>query len=233
LKESKELITTASSHKIPLFNRVMRARLSSSNLEEKILEIIDYYAGKELPFLWQVYPGDTPDDLSKHLEDHGLNRREGIGMAMFIDKLKVPTRPEGFSYQKVTTPELLEVHAGLLPRAYGMPESAHEYLNELCLSIGLRDDYTNYLGFLDGEPVACATVLYRDGVAGIHNVATHPDARRKGIGAYISAVPLFEAQELGYKVTTLLSSKMGYNVYKRLGFVEYCQPITYRWDPPT
>jgi GNAT superfamily N-acetyltransferase len=232
-RESKWLITMASGYKIPLLNRVMRTRLSSSNADEKIQETIDYFSSKDLPFRWQVYPGDTPDDLSQRLEDHGLNRQERIGMALLIDKLNIPEIPKGFTYQKVTTPEMLEVHAKLLPSAYGMPESALDFLTQMCLSLRLRDNYCNYLGFLDDEPVACATVLYSDGVAGIHNVATHPDARRKGIGIYISAVPLFEARDRDYKVSILLSSKMGYNVYKRLGFVEYCQPVEYQWNPPS
>jgi GNAT superfamily N-acetyltransferase len=230
-KEGKWYITMASGYKIPLLNRVMRTRLTSSNADEKIQKTIDYFSTKNLPFRWQVYPGDTPDDLSQRLEYHGLDRQERIGMALSIDKLNVPEIPEGFTYQKVTTPRLLEVHANLLPSAYGMPESALDFFTQMCLSIGLRDDYCNYLGFLDDKPVACATVLYSEGVAGIHNVATYPEARRKGIGTYISAVPLFEAVDRGYKVSILLSSRMGYNVYKRLGFVDYCQPVEYQWNP--
>ena len=232
-KEEKWLITMSSGFKIPLLNRVMRTRLNTSNVDKKIQETMDYFSSKDLPFRWQVYPGDTPDNLSQRLENHGFDRREQIGMALLIDKLKVPEMPEGFTYQKVTTLDLLKAHAKLLPSAYGMPEPAQDFLTKMCLSIGIREDYCNYLGFLDDEPVACATVLYSDGVAGIHNVATHPKARRKGVGAYISAAPLFDAREQGYKVSTLLSSKMGYNVYRRLGFADYCKPVEYQWNPPS
>jgi GNAT superfamily N-acetyltransferase len=230
-KEGKWLITMSSGYKIPLLNRVMRTRLTTSNADEKIHETIDYFSTKDLPFRWQVYPGDTPNDLSQRLEDHGLERLEQIGMALFIDDLNVPEIPEGFTYQKVTSLRLHEVHAELLPSAYGMPKAACGFLTRMLLSIGVREDYCNYLGFFNDEPVACSTVLYSDGVAGIHNVATHPKARRKGIGACISAAPLFDARDLGYKVSTLLSSKMGYNVYKKLGFIEYCHPIEYQWNP--
>jgi GNAT superfamily N-acetyltransferase len=233
LRKSDQLITLASGHKIRTFNRVMRTRLSSSNADSKIQETIDYYASKDLPFLWHVYPGDTPDDLSQRLGNHGLNRSEGRGMAMSIKNLKIPETPEGFTYQKVTTPEMFEVHARLLYKAYEFPESVQDWHTQATLSVGPRDDYFNYLGFLDDEPVACASVLYSDGVAGIHAVATLPSARRRGIGAYISAVPLFEALDRGYKVSILYASEMGFKVYERLGFVMYCQPVHYHWDPPT
>lgn len=231
--ESDQLITISSGLKLRLFNRVMRTRLSSSNADSKIQETIDYYASKKLPFLWQVYPGDTPDDLSQRLENHGFTRNFDRGMALEIDKLKVPQLPEGFTYEKVTTPELAEMRARLLPKAYEIPEPFHDFLTQTDLSIEIRDDYVHYLGFLDGEPIACSTVLYSDGVAGIHSVATLPSARRRGIGAYISAVPLFEARDRGYKVSILYASEMGFKVYERLGFVMYCQPVHCHWDPPT
>ena len=103
---------------------------------------------------------------------------------------------------------MFEVHARLLPRAFGIPESAQDWFTQVTLNVGSRDDYLHYLGFLDDEPVACASVLYSDGVAGIHAVATLPSARRRGIGAYISAVPLFEALDRGYKVSILYASEM-------------------------
>jgi predicted acetyltransferase len=98
------------------------------------------------------------------------------------------------------------------------------------LGIGIRDDYNAYIGYYEDEPVACSSVLYSDGVAGIHAVACLPKVRGMGIGSYISALPLFEASERGYKISTLLSSKMGVNVYKRLGFELVCNPISYKWE---
>jgi GNAT superfamily N-acetyltransferase len=219
--------------KNPEWNIVMKTRLSSTNVEEHIEKVLEYYSSRELPFSWQIYPGYTPKDLPERLEKHGLIRNEGRGMALFIDDLNIPEIPKDFTYQKVTTPELLDIHARLLPKAYGFPESLIEIGIQTNLDIGIRDDYTAYIGFYEGEPVACSSVLYADGVAGIHSVANVPEARGKGIGSYISALPLFEARERGYKVSTLLSSKMGFNVYKRLGYELYCTPTSYRWNQET
>ncbi len=69
------------------------------------------------------------------------------------------------------------------------------------------------------------------GVAGIYNVATVEEARGKGIGAAMTYAPLLEARELGYKIAVLQSSSMGYGVYKKLGFEEYCRLPGFVWTP--
>jgi hypothetical protein len=225
-------LTISSSH-ARIFNSVMRTQLTSSDIDDKILETIEYFSSRDLPFSWWVYPGYKPDNLAHHLEKHGLTRREGRGMALEIDKLMVPQKPEGFTIQKATTPQLIETYARLLPLSYGTPAHAgsREILTQAIIFLGLRDDYNHYVGFLDDVPVATSSILYANGVAGIHQVSTLPNARRKGIGSYISAVPLFDARDRCYKVSVLYSTPMGVNVYKRLGYVEYCQPVRYQWKP--
>ena len=45
------------------------------------------------------------------------------------------------------------------------------------------------------------------------NVATMPEARGKGVGAYISSAPLVEARGDGYRVSILHASDLGRPVY--------------------
>jgi hypothetical protein len=45
----------------------------------------------------------------------------------------------------------------------------------------------------------------------------------------MTLAPLMDAREMGYRIGTLQSSEMGLNVYRRLGFKEYCRVSQYVW----
>jgi GNAT superfamily N-acetyltransferase len=98
--------------------------------------------------------------------------------------------------------------------------------------IGLGDQtlWRHYLGRVHGEPVATTTLFLGAGVAGIYFVFTLPAARRQGIGAAITLAALREAQRLTYRIGVSGSSPMGYPVYQRLGFQEYCRIALYEWN---
>ena len=217
---------------IPLFNRILKTNLSIEEIDQKIQETIDYFELKSLPFYWQVDPQSRPKDLADRLEKAGLERRESPGMAIEIENLVVPQEPEGFRYERATSPEKIEEYAKLLVKAYGMPEFGWDFLVDCFTKIGAVEDFQHYIGYLDDKPVGTSSILYAVGVAGLYNVSTLPEARGKRVGSVMSAVPFADAVDRGYKIGILHSTRMGYNVYRRLGFQEICKLIRYRLNPP-
>lgn len=232
LIEMPELTTVACDLEIAMFNRVIVTNLSPENADERIAETVEYFSSKGLPFNWQVDPGNTPPDLQERLERHGLERSETPGMAVVLDDVRIPETSEGFRRERVETLEQNERFARLLVHAYGIPEFAEETMIKIYEENGIRSDLRHYIGYYDDAPVATSSVLYSDGVAGIFNVATLPEARGKGMGSRITAAPLIDARERGYTISILHSSKMGYNVYRRLGYEEICKLIRYEWNTP-
>ena len=83
----------------------------------------------------------------------------------------------------------------------------------------------HYVAYLEDRPVACATVFLGGGVAGIYTVGTVPEARRLGIGRAITLA----ARQAGYRYGILHASAAGLNVYRGLGFKEYCPIAIYAW----
>ena len=80
----------------------------------------------------------------------------------------------------------------------------------------------HYVGWLDGRPVAKATLFLdaASGTAGVYGVLVHPDWRRRGAGTAVTLALLREAHRLGWRVGVLAATAMGEGVYRRLGFRE-------------
>jgi predicted acetyltransferase len=86
----------------------------------------------------------------------------------------------------------------------------------------------HYVGYLNDDPVATASLIAAGGAAGIYNVATVIAARRRGIGAVMTAWAVRAGAARGMQVATLQASNMGRPVYERLGFEVVCDFVPYR-----
>jgi ribosomal protein S18 acetylase RimI-like enzyme len=88
---------------------------------------------------------------------------------------------------------------------------------------GDSDQWTHYLGTLDGAAVATTSVFAGAGAAGIYLVATVPALRRRGIATALVFEALRRARNAGYTIGTLQTSSEGMGLYRALGFREYCR----------
>jgi ribosomal protein S18 acetylase RimI-like enzyme len=75
-----------------------------------------------------------------------------------------------------------------------------------------------YVARADGEPVACVGMVDSDGNSEVQMVAVVPEARGAGLAGKLLAHGLADAAERGNRSSTLIATKLGYPVYKRLGF---------------
>jgi GNAT superfamily N-acetyltransferase len=220
---------------IPLLNVVLRAQLSAEQIEPAIQAALARSAARKVPFIWGTGPSTRPTDLAERLAAHGfIHGGDMPGMAMDLQKINEPTKPPtGLTIKRVDRENDIRTCCQIVfARTGGMPLPIANAFADLYASVGNGTSSTSiryYLGFLNGEAVAAANLVLAAGVAGIYNVATVPEAQRKGIGSAITLAPLHEARALGYRIGVLGSSEMGYKVYLRLGFREYCKFGLYIW----
>jgi hypothetical protein len=71
-----------------------------------------------------------------------------------------------------------------------------------------------------GVPVATATLVVADGVAGVYGVGTALHARRQGWGRAVTLAVLHEGRRRDCDLAFLNPSQLGYGTYARLGFVD-------------
>jgi len=225
--ETSDLTIFISGMDFSMFNCVLRTNLDQANAEKRIAETVELLRQRRVPFVWRIRKMDEPADLHVLLEKYGLRRSEELGMAIDLDELKTPRPPPGFKLERAKGKDRLEAYVRLLIPAYQAPPSMVEPFIRMILHTDLGDSFRHYIGHLDGRPVAASSVLLASGVAGLYNVATMPDVRGKGIGAFMSSAPLLEARENGYRIGVLQASDMGRPVYERLGFQNRGRLICY------
>ena len=225
-----ELMWTITDIPFPLFNSVLRARLPSGTSDEVIDPILAEYKSRNVPMMWWTGPSTQPSDLGTNLSERGFHPSVNPGMAADLASLPESySLPKDLLIKRVENEAELDIYCRVVADVFGMPGFVADAFFDLFLNLGFDSPFINYIGSIDNEVVATSSVFLGGGVAGIYNVATVESARRKGIGAAMTAIPLLESRAAGYRVGTLESSESGFNVYRKLGFQEYCKISRYIW----
>jgi len=196
------------------FNGVINSHISSEIAIKKIKDNITFFEKRQVPFLWVLSPSSTPKNMGELLIKNGF----------ILDKL------QGMAYNL----KILGIESALLNEVEIIKIENMETLkvwNDTILTGFAFPSASAFLAYYDGNPVASSLVLYKAGVAGIHLVTTLEEARGKGIGTAITRAPLNEAKKLGYEIAILHSTEMGLNMYKQMGFKEYCTIELFIWEP--
>jgi GNAT superfamily N-acetyltransferase len=232
LYDDPEMMWLVSGIPHPGFNGVFRTQLVPGDIEARISETLAHFKARHLPMTWWISPSTRPANLGKHLEAHGLTHTVEPGMAVDLLVLNEDRpKPSSLKIEYVRDVETLTKFSHAADIGFGMPESVGNAVFDIEASLGFGRHLPrhHYVGLLKGEPVATSTLFLGAGVAGIYSVATVPEARGQGIGSAMTLAPLLEAQAMGYRVGVLQASQMGLNMYRRLGFKEYCKVSHYSW----
>lgn len=207
-----------------LFNGVISARFQPDEAREVFNKLQAKIDEQGAPALWWIGPLSKPAEFGPLLEGYGL-QLDGEVPGMAVDLISLDKQPEtimNFIVQKVDSAELQELWARTAAVGTGLSDAATEEMVRLeaTLADPKYKAQHRYIGSLNGTPVATSALILDSGVAGIYAVATMKEARGKGIGRFLTVMPLLEARQLGYRVGILQSSSMGYPIYKKIGFKE-------------
>jgi ribosomal protein S18 acetylase RimI-like enzyme len=221
LQDTPKMLSVITGLPTPLFNAVVRARLDPARADAEVAQTLERFRQRGAPMVWLVGPTSQPANLGELLVRNGLEHGyDEPGMAVSLDMLPDNwPAPDSLIVERVDDEATLRDWCGFA----GDPAMIQMLLTWLSrASLGEGRAIVNYLGRLDGRPVATASLVLAAGVAGIYNVATVPEVRRRGVGTHMTLRPLQDARAAGYRFGVLHSSRMGLEVYRRLGFSELC-----------
>lgn len=208
-----------------LFNGILDTHLPPDELDARITRALAPFEARPVPMFWMTGSSTQPANLGQHLIRRGFtDPGELIGMAVALSAL--PTEllgPSRLRIERVDDTSMLERWIAALSASFDYTPTVGRLFFDVFASLGLdaRLPLCHYLGSLDGQPVATASLFLGAGVAGIYSVGTIPAIRRQGIGAAMTLAALREATTRGYHIGILHAEPMAVSLYRQLGFREY------------
>lgn len=206
--------------KHPLFNNILKTNVVQ-DVHRFVDSIVNDYKSQQIPFLWRIWDHDEPVEIGSVLLENGAQQIPGtILMAINLDTFQplTPPLPE-LTIQTIGMKRDAVNFSQCACTSFGIPKQFLEPIGEL---IHKEDpNIVNFVGYVDDTVVSTATLYYRNGIAGIYNVATLLDFQGKGIGMDIMTALLLKAKLDGYHTAILHATPAGLRLYEKLGFSKY------------
>jgi GNAT superfamily N-acetyltransferase len=224
---------TTSDLPFPLFNSVFHARLDGA--ADQVIEArVQDCRGRGAAMLWWTGPSSTPADLGDRLTERGFLLEPAYGMCADLESpmTEAPTDRD-VRIDAVEDEATLRTWCRVLCTAFGAPQAFGDAFGEAAAAIGLGPDsvFRHFLARVNGEPAATGSLFLGAGVAGIYDVATIPERRRRGLGAAVTRAAMTAARDCGCRTAILHASSAGAGVYRSLGFVDVCAIGQHVWVP--
>jgi ribosomal protein S18 acetylase RimI-like enzyme len=167
--------------------------------------------------LWTASHWST--DLA-HVAD--LRHRSAVvGMATDMPPPQVAV-PSDVELVRVTDSEGVAafeaVHTQVFRDAGQPPEAVAHFASSRIL---LAPNVTAFVALVKGRALSCAMVINTGREAGIYWVATHPDARNRGLGSLVTRAVTRAGFEQGANIVVLQATPSGAAVYRRIGFTDF------------
>ena len=212
-----------------LCNSVVMPTWDEATADERIDEVLAEGRRRGVAQLWWTGRTCAPPDLVERLEARGVVRdvEPMPGMALELADLPPASEtpvPAGLRIEPVIDAAGLAAFAEPVGSAFGFPADGLASIVAAFADYaasGAEDELHHWVGYERDRPVAAASILVRDGIAGLYNVSTVADARRRGYGAALSVAALRGAAAAGAEHAILHASPGGLPIYQRLGFVKY------------
>ena len=153
-------------------------------------------------------------------------------MAIGLAELEESQIPEGLTIERVANRKKSKDWNDVFSIVFEVPNDLAQKTLQFFEMVDYSIDATLefFIGTIASRVVATSTVCYTTRSVVVSGISVLNEYRGKGIGRAMTIHLLLLGRQKGYKLGVLASTKMGYPVYEKLGFREYCKVANYVGD---
>ena len=217
----------------PTLSRIMRAKFTDEQAEDRVAEIAECFRQWNAPVVWIMGPSTWPPQLPEYLHDAGFTHTESW-MGVAADLKTMPLTPPGkdLRIELITEPEQLKTWT-LLSAEHWPAESSGPVNIFSPENAGGDPRCRYYLGYLnnkpDSKPVVRGMACVKGDTAGLYWISSPPEHRNVGFDLALASRALSDAKEGGAKLAVMPARDSHSPLCQKLGFKPYCQFSIYAW----
>jgi ribosomal protein S18 acetylase RimI-like enzyme len=194
--------------------------MGRSSLAERLAACEPVFAEAGLPLIMRITPFTQPDVLDTQLERHGFNRFDDTTVMARQNLPSIVASPKavaGVTLRALALQSFAE-RVGVMRGSPLAQRQAH--------AVRLQNSPVPYFAFelrCDGEAVAWGQIALEGDIAGLYDVLTDPQRRRRGFARILCQHLVAEACSRGARHAYLQVDNANLParaVYHRLGFIE-------------
>jgi hypothetical protein len=217
----------------PTLSRVLRARFTDHEAEDRVAEIAECFRQWNAPVIWVVGPSTWPPQLPDFLKDASFSLSENwMGLATdLLTAPLLPARKDQLRIELITEAEELKTWT-LLNNEPWPGDSAKSAVNVFSPeNAGADPRCRYYLGYVNDKAVVRGLACVKGETAGLYWIDTTAEHRDIGYELALASRALSDARDLGAKIGVLAVRDGLMSLYKTIGFKPYCQFSVYAWPP--
>ena len=217
-------------------SRVLKARFTADQAEDRVAEIFDCFREWDAPVSWVVGPTSWPPDLTNLLRESGFDAGQvwtGLARDVQGDEPSSSDDPARLVIHRATTAADLAtwttVHSVPADTGRGGPPDSHDIFAPDNAGGDPRCRF--YLAELDDRPVARGMAFQSGDVVGLYWLAAAPDCHGRGFESAVVRQAIADARDAGARLAVIPARDHVHQISKQLGFRPYCQFHVHAWPP--